>query len=295
MRRRSASSAHRSLVSRPRSTTAAGAGFGGITGAAGNRKVRFSCASSSRRCVGRAIVPQWPAFFRLRDKRRRRKTIVRATMRSVVSWSGANDRSSVVCVLHWVNATLISALFANRTFEFMKWADDSMLAALSQASPDQIHQDRGSSFKSLFDTLNHVYLAELIWLTRVQGNPEAKLADLPAPADLKALAQAWPALHQTWIDWVGPLSTGDLQKTLTLRTACRARNSGASLADRAAHGESRQLPSRAGSHHAAPIGPQTSRDRSSDFLPHSLRIHDCDRGRGGAVSRYRHSFSFRFR
>ena len=101
----------------------------------------------------------------------------------------------------------------------MKWADDSMLAALSQASPDQIHQDRGSSFKSLFDTLNHVYLAELVWLTRVQGNPEAKLADLPAPADLKALAQAWPALHQTWIDWVGPLSTGDLQKTLTLRTA----------------------------------------------------------------------------
>jgi uncharacterized damage-inducible protein DinB len=103
--------------------------------------------------------------------------------------------------------------------EFMKWADDTVLAAVSQASPDQVNQDRGSSFKSLFDTLNHVYLAELTWLTRVQGNPDAKLADLPAPADLNALAQAWPALHQNWIDWARPLSSEDLQKPLILRTA----------------------------------------------------------------------------
>jgi uncharacterized damage-inducible protein DinB len=103
--------------------------------------------------------------------------------------------------------------------EFMKWADDALLAALSQASPDQVNQDRGSSFKSLFDTLNHVYLAELVWLKRVQGDPDVKLAELPRPPDLSALAQAWPAVHQTWIDWAGPLSTGDLQETLILRTA----------------------------------------------------------------------------
>jgi uncharacterized damage-inducible protein DinB len=98
--------------------------------------------------------------------------------------------------------------------EFMKWADDAMLAALSQASPDQVNQDRGSSFKSLFDTLNHVYLAELVWLRRVQGQRDAKIADLASPADVTALSQAWPEVHQAWIDWSRSVSAEDLQKPL---------------------------------------------------------------------------------
>src|SRR5579863_190085 len=102
--------------------------------------------------------------------------------------------------------------------EFMKWADDTMFAALSQAPPDQISQDRGSSFKSLFDTLNHVYLAELVWFTRVRGiNPDAKIADLESPPDLTALGHAWPALHQGWIDWSQSLSAEGWSKPLILR------------------------------------------------------------------------------
>ena len=64
--------------------------------------------------------------------------------------------------------------------------------------PTQIAQDRGSSFKSLFDTLNHVYLAELVWSKRVQGDHNTRLADLQSPPDLSALGQAWPGLHQSW-------------------------------------------------------------------------------------------------
>ena len=101
--------------------------------------------------------------------------------------------------------------------EFMKWADDTTFAALSQAPPDQVSQDRGSSFKSLFDTLNHVYLAELVWLRRVQGQRDAKIADLESPADLDALGRAWPELHQTWIDWSRSQSGDDLQKPLIFR------------------------------------------------------------------------------
>jgi uncharacterized damage-inducible protein DinB len=98
--------------------------------------------------------------------------------------------------------------------EFMKWADETMLAALSQAPPDQVTHDRGSSFKSLFDTLNHVYLAELVWLRRVQGQRDTKIADLASPADLTALGQAWPGVHQAWTDWSRSVSAEDLQKPL---------------------------------------------------------------------------------
>jgi uncharacterized damage-inducible protein DinB len=98
--------------------------------------------------------------------------------------------------------------------EFMKWADETMLAALSQAPPEQVTHDRGSSFKSLFDTLNHVYLAELVWFRRVQGHQDAKIADLESPVDLGALGRAWQELHQGWIDWSRSLSNDDLQKPL---------------------------------------------------------------------------------
>ena len=102
--------------------------------------------------------------------------------------------------------------------EFMKWADDTLFAALSTAPHDQLTQDRGSSFKSLFDTLNHVYLAELVWFKRIQGQHDTKIADLESPPDLTALGQAWPSLHQSWIDWSRPLSLEDWTKPMILRS-----------------------------------------------------------------------------
>jgi uncharacterized damage-inducible protein DinB len=101
--------------------------------------------------------------------------------------------------------------------EFMQWADDTVLAALSQAPPDRVGHDLGSSFKSILGTLNHVYLAEWVWLRRVQGQPGARIADIESPADLGALGQAWPALHQMWIDWSRALSSEDWQKPLLNR------------------------------------------------------------------------------
>lgn len=99
--------------------------------------------------------------------------------------------------------------------EFMKWADEQLCAALSQAPADQVSQDRGSSFNSLFDTLNHVYLAELVWISRVQDNPGTTIADLIAPANMAELGQAWPGLHQRWIDWAHTLD--DWSKPMAIR------------------------------------------------------------------------------
>ncbi len=103
--------------------------------------------------------------------------------------------------------------------DFMKWADDTMFAALSQAPPGEVTHDRGSSFKSLFDTLNHVYLAELVWLRRVQGQRDTKIADLESPPDLTALSQAWPEVHRAWMDWSRSVSAEDLQKPLIFLNA----------------------------------------------------------------------------
>jgi len=101
--------------------------------------------------------------------------------------------------------------------DFMKWADETVLTAISQVPPEQITRDLGNSFKSMLGTLSHVYLAEWVWIKRVQGDPGAKIADLETPADLNALGQAWPALHQLWSEWSRSLSSEEWQTPLVLR------------------------------------------------------------------------------
>ena len=90
--------------------------------------------------------------------------------------------------------------------EFMKWADEIMLAALLHVPSAKASADTGSSFKSMLDTLNHVYLAELVWFERIQGQNK-RLADLEVPVDATALAQAWTNLHQSWLDWAASMTS----------------------------------------------------------------------------------------
>lgn len=103
--------------------------------------------------------------------------------------------------------------------EFTRWADEKMLAALLQVPADKVAVDLGSSFKSLFETLNHVYLAELVWLKRVQGEPHTRLADLAVPADPNALAEAWPDLHSRWGEWAANRTTEGWNEPAPFRTA----------------------------------------------------------------------------
>lgn len=92
--------------------------------------------------------------------------------------------------------------------EFMKWADEIMLAALLNVPSDRVTAATGSSFKSMLDTLSHVYLAELVWFKRIHGEPK-RLAELESPPDPSALAKASADLHKSWLDWAASMGPED--------------------------------------------------------------------------------------
>jgi uncharacterized damage-inducible protein DinB len=77
---------------------------------------------------------------------------------------------------------------------FHYWARDRVLAAVEPLSSDQYARPMGSSFTSIRDTLNHVYLAEWIWYSRWNGvSPTSFPADeIP---DLSALRARWTDLE----------------------------------------------------------------------------------------------------
>jgi uncharacterized damage-inducible protein DinB len=75
--------------------------------------------------------------------------------------------------------------------DYNYWARDRVLAAVGSLSPEQYTRDLGSSFKSVRDTLVHIYSAEWIWYTRWQGTSPTSPIPFDRFPDLAALQSAW--------------------------------------------------------------------------------------------------------
>jgi uncharacterized damage-inducible protein DinB len=80
------------------------------------------------------------------------------------------------------------------TLAYTVWADRAMLAALAQASPEDLHRDTGSSFPSLLDTMGHILGAERVWLSRFVGNP----GYLPALSSYDSLEAIRAGFEEFW-------------------------------------------------------------------------------------------------
>jgi uncharacterized damage-inducible protein DinB len=75
--------------------------------------------------------------------------------------------------------------------DYHYWARDRTLEAVHRLTPEQYTRDLGNSFRSIRDTVVHIYSAEWIWLSRWQGDsPTAMLAPEKFP-DLASVRTAW--------------------------------------------------------------------------------------------------------
>jgi uncharacterized damage-inducible protein DinB len=80
--------------------------------------------------------------------------------------------------------------------DYHYWARDRMFEALDPLTSDQVNRDMGNSFKSIRETVTHVYAAEWAWYSRWQGtSPDALLPSDQFP-DLTAVRRAWSE-HET--------------------------------------------------------------------------------------------------
>ena len=65
-------------------------------------------------------------------------------------------------------------------YEYNRWANHTILDAVSKLTPEQFLRDLQSSHRSVRDTLAHILAAEWIWLERWKGSSPNALLD---PAD----------------------------------------------------------------------------------------------------------------
>lgn len=112
--------------------------------------------------------------------------------------------------------------------DYNRWMNQRVYAAAARLPAEAVVQDRGAFFGSILGTLNHLMVADRIWLRRFAEHPAhfAALEPLrgqPAPTDLRAiehdtlpaLRAAREQLDATIADWAGEVSETDLDQALT--------------------------------------------------------------------------------
>ena len=111
---------------------------------------------------------------------------------------------------------------------YNQWMNSKVYEAASRLSEQELARDRGAFFGSILGTLNHLVVADTIWLKRFATHPSClaslrEVADLPSPTsldqilfkDLTSLSDHRFWLDQKIINWIAELSDGDLDFVLS--------------------------------------------------------------------------------
>ena len=110
--------------------------------------------------------------------------------------------------------------------DYHYWARDRVFAALEPLTPEQDTRDMGSSFRSVRDTVVHIYSADWIWYRRWRGeSPSARITGEAFP-DVAGLRDAWQTLEGEVRAHVASLDAEAIERVMdtVCSTACPARH-----------------------------------------------------------------------
>jgi len=102
---------------------------------------------------------------------------------------------------------------------YNRWANTQVYAAAAELSDAEFRSDRGAFFGSLHRTLNHLLVADRIWMKRFTGTGEAPTTlNAVLFEDRDALAAARKAEDERIIAWTGMLDDRTLAANFTYVT-----------------------------------------------------------------------------
>jgi uncharacterized damage-inducible protein DinB len=98
--------------------------------------------------------------------------------------------------------------------DYHYWARDRALDALASLTGEQYNRDLGSSFKSIRETVTHLYAAEWAWYSRWQGDSPTVLLTADRFPDLASLRAAWADNERNVRAFVAGLGDADLNRII---------------------------------------------------------------------------------
>ena len=111
--------------------------------------------------------------------------------------------------------------------QYNQWMNQKIYQAAKDLGDREIKEDRGAFFDSILGTLNHIYIADIIWLRRFARHSKQyqnlkDLPELPSYTNLKEIAanniedlsQLRQALDAKIIAWCEEIKPVDLERSL---------------------------------------------------------------------------------
>ncbi|MBI2686179.1 MAG: DinB family protein [Acidobacteria bacterium] len=87
-------------------------------------------------------------------------------------------------------------------FDYTLWASSKLLDAAGRLTPEELTRDLQASHKSVLGTLQHIYYADRIWLSRLEGRTLSTFMDPEPGPDVEALKTHWPVVIKGLRDFV---------------------------------------------------------------------------------------------
>jgi uncharacterized damage-inducible protein DinB len=100
----------------------------------------------------------------------------------------------------------------HQLYQYNQWANRRTLDACAALTNEQFTRDLGSSFKSVRDTLGHIYGAEWIWRERLLGR---SASGLPSPSefpDLASLRAKLEEMDREYVEYSSKLTPGEANR-----------------------------------------------------------------------------------
>jgi len=98
--------------------------------------------------------------------------------------------------------------------DYHYWARDRVFEAIERLTPEQYNRDLGSSFRSVRETLTHIYAAEWAWYMRWQGDSPTSLLSADQFPDLAALEGVWRAHEAKMRAFVDGLDRAGVERVI---------------------------------------------------------------------------------
>jgi len=116
------------------------------------------------------------------------------------------------------------------------WANERLYGAAALLPDGDYRADRGAFFKSLHGTLNHLLVADRIWMHRFTGaEPIATRLDVILYQDFTSLRAARRNEDVRIVRYIGSLSATDLERRIRYRTVTNPQDIEQPLAPALAH------------------------------------------------------------
>jgi len=107
----------------------------------------------------------------------------------------------------------MNLVYLQTLLDYHYWARDIILDAVTELPREKFVQPLESSFKSLRDTVAHIYAADLIWYTRWIGQPMTSLIPYDQFADATSIRTAWKDLETNVRQFVTNLGESGVNRT----------------------------------------------------------------------------------